>query len=105
MQLAAGHSTSLCLLASSATHLFPLAAALSAALSAGSWMGRIALRREYGRLASLLAAMPTTDGEDEALLAGGSLGGRTEELLVRFRLQRKRALRRALERLDNARMV
>ncbi|GAB4820914.1 hypothetical protein N2152v2_007960 [Parachlorella kessleri] len=57
---------------------------------------------EYKRLASLLASMPTTEEQDLALLEGGSLDSWRQRLLVRFRLQRKRGLRLALQRMEQA---
>jgi hypothetical protein len=46
--------------------------------------------------------MPTTEWQDLALLGSGSVGGWKKRMLVRFRLQRKRALRLALERMEQS---
>lgn len=54
---------------------------------------------EQARLSAILEALPTTEAEDEALLAGGALRGWREVMLVDFRRERKRALRLAVERL------
>ena len=74
----------------------------------GAWL----LRREHERLAGLLAQMPTSEQEDLEMLsnipshiqltAGGEGEDWWRQLLVQFRLRRKRALRRALERLAGA---
>lgn len=71
--------------------------------SAGGWLADLQLVTEYGRLSSLLASLPTTEQQDEQLLAGGQLPGSWKQReLVRFRLRRKRALRHALERMEAA---
>jgi hypothetical protein len=51
---------------------------------------------ERMRLNNLLNAMPTTVEEDEVLLKSGTLANWKEEMLVRYRMARKRALRRAI---------
>lgn len=67
-----------------------------------SWAGAWLLRRERARLAGLLAQMPTSEKEDQELLDSGRLAGLEQRMPVTFRLQRKRALRQAIERLDGA---
>ena len=66
--------------------------------AAPSW----AEKYEYKRLAARLANMPTTEEHDLALLEGGSLDSWRQRLLVRFRVQRKRGLRQALQRMEQA---
>lgn len=61
-----------------------------------------AQQQEYERLADLLASMPTAEWQDQQLLQSGSLQGWQQQLLVQFRLQRKRALRLALEWIENS---
>lgn len=81
----------------------PLAPAVPA--SAGSWLADLLLLSEYGRIAGLLARLPTSEQQDEALLAGRELAAESswkQRELVRFRLHRKRALRHALERMEAA---
>lgn len=67
---------------------------------AGGWLPDLQLLSEYGRIAGLLAGLPTTEQQDEALLAGGGSWKRRQ--LVQFRLRRKRALRHAMERMEAA---
>ena len=78
--------------------------------AAGSWWADWALAAEYARLAARLAALPTSQAEDEALLEASSSGaaaaaagdGWRAATLLRFRLLRKAALRAALERVRRA---
>jgi hypothetical protein len=59
-------------------------------------------RWEYDRLAGRLASMPTTEWQDLELLRSVQVADWKRLLLVRFRLQRKRALRLALERMEQS---
>ena len=79
--------------------------------AAGSWWADWALAAEYARLAARLAALPTSQAEDEALLEASDSGaaaaaaagdGWRAATLLRFRLLRKAALRAALERVRRA---
>lgn len=56
-------------------------------------------KKEYDRLAALLAAAPTSESEDQALLDGGSVTDWREQAILQFRIMRKRALRQTLEKL------
>lgn len=79
-------------------HVPPLLVAVY--LSGRTWVGAWLRRQEHARLAGLLAEMPTSEAEDQALLAGGQALSVQRQLAVQFRLRRKQALRRALERLE-----
>jgi hypothetical protein len=58
---------------------------------------------ERARLRALIDAAPTTLAEDAALLAGGELDGDAKmRTVVEFRVARKRALARALGRVEAA---
>ena len=58
---------------------------------------------ERARLAALLAAAPTTLAVDAALLAGGELDGDPKmRTVVGYRVARKRAIARALGRVEAA---
>ncbi|CAK0787098.1 hypothetical protein CVIRNUC_010314 [Coccomyxa viridis] len=71
--------------------------------------GRLATAEEKKRLEDLLASFPTTQPEDEKLIAGGGwmgsllgqgkITGEVERMFVRFRILRKRALRYYIEKL------
>lgn len=70
--------------------------------AAGSWASDYVLGREHARLTALLAAMPTSEAQDAALLAAGEPRGWRQQLAVQFCLCRKRALRLALEQMEGA---
>lgn len=73
--------------------------------SAGSWAGTWLLRRHYQRLAGLLANLTTSEAQDGQLLQAGGQDDALDwrqRLLVIYRLQRKRSIRQALERLEGA---
>lgn len=71
---------------------------------AGGWLPDLQLLTEYGRLAGLLSSQPTTEQQDEQLLAASGQLPSSWKLteMVRFRLRRKRALRHALELMEAA---
>ena len=64
--------------------------------------GRFNTPAELARLRALLEKMPTSEAEDAALLESGSLPGWKEETIVRFRMWRKAALRKAAEAVEAA---
>jgi hypothetical protein len=57
---------------------------------------------ELERLTTLLDGMPTTQEEDEALLARGGFASWQDETIVRFRLGRKKALTNAIRLIKEA---
>jgi len=59
--------------------------------------GMFNTRPELARLRAMLEEMETTEEEDVALLENGGLTSWQDEVVVKFRLARKRALRRAVE--------
>ena len=61
-----------------------------------------ALQGELLRLREILVRFPTTETEDRALLESKSLVDWREQVLVRFRILRKEALRVTIEGLEKA---
>lgn len=59
-------------------------------------------RQELARLQGILAGLPTTEAEDAALLGGGSMADWRQRAILQFRVQRKRALRLTIQRLQAA---
>lgn len=52
---------------------------------------------EYERLGTLLAETQTTEGEDQSILDSGTLSEWQEEVVVTFRMERKKAIRMAMK--------
>ena len=62
--------------------------------------GKYNTQEEVDRLKTLLAAMPTSEAQDEVLLAGGKLRDWKEKTAVIFRLGRKRMLKKAIAAVE-----